>query len=80
MRIPTRLNQVFCAPLVLLLSAGAAWAQVPQLLNYQGRIAVSGTNFTGTGQFKFALVDGRLMAYFVQRCLPQTRFRHHQPP
>ena len=24
---------------------------------YQGRIAVSGTNFQGTGQFKFALVD-----------------------
>ncbi len=31
-------------------------AQVPQLLNYQGRIAVNGTNFTGTGQFKFALI------------------------
>ena len=33
-------------------------AQVPELINYQGRVAVSGTNFTGTGQFKFALVDG----------------------
>ena len=32
-------------------------AQVPQLLNYQGRVAVAGTNFTGTGQFQFALVD-----------------------
>jgi hypothetical protein len=27
------------------------------VLNYQGRIAVNGTNFTGTGQFKFALVN-----------------------
>src|SRR6266852_2274276 len=32
-------------------------AQVPQMLNYQGRVAVGGTNFTGTGQFKFALVS-----------------------
>ena len=33
-------------------------AQVPQLINYQGRVAVGGVNFDGTGQFKFALVDG----------------------
>lgn len=32
-------------------------AAVPQLLNHQGRIAVNGTNFEGTGQFKFALVN-----------------------
>lgn len=32
-------------------------AQVPQLINYQGRVAVQGVNFDGTGQFKFALVD-----------------------
>ena len=32
-------------------------AQVPQLINYQGRIAVAAENFTGEGQFKFALVD-----------------------
>ncbi|MCE9612853.1 MAG: formylglycine-generating enzyme family protein [Lentisphaerae bacterium] len=33
-------------------------AQVPGILNYQGRVVVNGTTFTGTGQFKFALVDG----------------------
>ncbi|MCX6976922.1 MAG: hypothetical protein NTX04_03065, partial [Verrucomicrobia bacterium] len=38
-------------------------AQAPNLLNYQGRIAVEGVNFDSTtaghlGQFKFALVDG----------------------
>ena len=33
-------------------------AQVPGIINYQGRVVVNGTNFTGTGQFKFALVDG----------------------
>lgn len=38
--------------------AAAAQGQVPQIINYQGRIAVGGTNFNGTGQFKFALVNG----------------------
>ena len=28
------------------------------MLNYQGRIAVAGVNFEGTGNFKFAFVDG----------------------
>jgi len=32
-------------------------AQVPQLINYQGRVAVGPVNFSGTGQFKFALVN-----------------------
>ena len=32
-------------------------AQVPSMLNYQGRIAVNGVNFSGTGQFKFALIN-----------------------
>ncbi len=31
--------------------------QVPGILNYQGRVVVNGTNFDGTGQFKFALVN-----------------------
>ena len=33
-------------------------AQVPQMISYQGHVNVSGVAFTGTGQFKFALVDG----------------------
>jgi len=41
----------------LFIAATFAHAQVPQLINYQGRIAVGGTNFTGTGQFQFALVN-----------------------
>jgi len=32
-------------------------AQVPQLINYQGRLLVGTTNFNGNGQFKFALVN-----------------------
>jgi hypothetical protein len=45
----------------------AAWAvlflpvtargQVPMLISYQGRVVVGGTNFDGSGQFKFALVN-----------------------
>ncbi|MES2705023.1 MAG: tail fiber domain-containing protein [Verrucomicrobiota bacterium] len=40
--------------LALLRPAGAA---VPRLLNHQGRVAVNGVNFEGSGQFKFALTD-----------------------
>ncbi|MES2707020.1 MAG: tail fiber domain-containing protein [Verrucomicrobiota bacterium] len=32
-------------------------AEVPKLLNHQGRIAVGSVNFDGAGQFKFALVS-----------------------
>lgn len=40
-------------------------AAVPRLLNHQGRIAVNGSNFEGTGQFKFALVNaGGLISYW----------------
>jgi hypothetical protein len=41
----------------LALGATALSAQVPQLLNYQGRVVSNGTNFTGNGLFKFALVN-----------------------
>jgi hypothetical protein len=40
-----------------LLFLPSSFSQVPQLLNYQGRVTVGGTNFTGTGLFKFALVN-----------------------
>lgn len=50
----------FLAPaaLVLAVTAVPLFAQVPQLLHYQGRVRVSGADFSGTGQFKFALVNG----------------------
>ncbi len=48
--------------------AATAHAQVPQLLNYQGRVLVGGTNFEGTAQFKFALVgtnaSGSIMTFW----------------
>src|SRR5438132_14410136 len=44
-------------------------AQVPQLINYQGRVLVGATNFNGTGNFKFALVSpplqGQTIAYWT---------------
>ncbi len=44
--------------LVLLFPAATALhAQVPQLINYQGRVAVNGVNFDGSGQFRFAIVN-----------------------
>lgn len=36
---------------------GTLRAQVPQLINYQGRVAVGAVNFEGAGLFKFALVN-----------------------
>lgn len=36
----------------------SAMAQVPGIMNYQGRLTVAGTNHTGPVRFKFALVDG----------------------
>lgn len=35
-----------------------ASAQVPQMINYQGRVQSGGTNFNGTGKFKFAILVG----------------------
>ena len=49
-----RLFSLLSASLMFCLHSNA---QVPQLLNYQGRITVGGTNYDGAGQFKFALVN-----------------------
>ena len=41
----------------LVFLANYAPAQVPNLVNYQGLVAVGTTNFTGTGSFKFVLTN-----------------------
>ena len=52
------MKKVFSLALIVLALGGSpARAQVPTLLNYQGRVAVGAVNFDGTGQFKFALVN-----------------------
>ncbi|HZJ14595.1 MAG TPA: SGNH/GDSL hydrolase family protein [Chthoniobacteraceae bacterium] len=43
--------------LAALAAAATVRAQVPQLINYQGRVVVDGVNFDGAGHLKFALVD-----------------------
>lgn len=46
------------AALAALAAAFALSAQVPAIINYQGRLSVGGSNvFDGLGQFKFALVS-----------------------
>jgi hypothetical protein len=58
-RTVTVFRSVLAAVLLTFLAlAATATAQVPQMISYQGRVAVGGVNFTGTGLFKFALVNG----------------------
>ena len=58
--------------LVALAYATASNAQVPSMIGYQGRVSVSGTNFTGTGLFKFALVNGGTPTAGVQATATAT--------
>jgi hypothetical protein len=50
-------RSVAAAIICLFLSCADVRAQVPQMINYQGRVLVDSTNFDGTGQFKFALIN-----------------------
>lgn len=43
---------------IMMASAQFVSAEVPGLINCQGRVTVNGTAFTGNGEFQFALVDG----------------------
>ncbi|MCF7676551.1 MAG: hypothetical protein K9M97_14470, partial [Akkermansiaceae bacterium] len=52
-----RLHSGLLSLTALLCLAQPGISQVPHLLHHQGRVAVDGVNFNGTGQFKFALVD-----------------------
>ena len=50
---------LFLTSLFLVFAVTIAFAEgdVPKLLNFQGRVSVDGQPFTGTGQFKFALIS-----------------------
>ncbi|MCX6880863.1 MAG: hypothetical protein NTW21_44745 [Verrucomicrobia bacterium] len=43
---------------IILALAATAMSAVPEMLHHQGRVAVNGVNFNGSGMFKFALVNG----------------------
>lgn len=54
-------SAVGVAAVILLLAAlgvRPSLAQVPEIINFQGRVTVSGTNYTGTGSFLFELMNG----------------------
>jgi hypothetical protein len=55
---------LFAAALAAIILTHFSDAQVPQLINYTGRVAVGTVNFDGSGQFKFALVDGTATTTF----------------
>jgi len=52
----TLAKSAIATSLLTLLTASPLQAQVPQLINYQGRVTVGATNFDGVSQFEFALV------------------------
>jgi hypothetical protein len=52
-----RAGRAFFLLLSLALLTAAAQAQVPTMISYQSRVQMNNTNFGGTGQFKFALVN-----------------------
>ena len=58
---PAMIGRLFPA-LVWLLAVWPTAAQVPGILSHQGKLTVNGTNFTGTAQFKFALVTTNALA------------------
>lgn len=61
----TRTGLFPCVPAFLLAFGLAAWtarSQVPSILNHQGKLTVSGTNYTGLAQFKFALITSDFQA------------------
>ena len=43
---------------LLMCLPSSTYAQVPTMISYQGRVLMNNNNFSGTGQFKFALVQG----------------------
>ena len=53
----TRSRFILAGLISTLLLPQVASAQVPQLVNYQGRVAVGTVNFEGAGSFRFALVN-----------------------
>jgi hypothetical protein len=54
--LPMRCSHLLTVTLITTAATALLSAQVPKILNHQGRVVVGTTNFSGTGQFKFALV------------------------
>lgn len=52
-----KIVRLLAVALLLIRSSLPLAAQAPQIINYQGKVSVGPAPFTGTGQFRFALVD-----------------------
>jgi hypothetical protein len=48
---------LWLAALAILGITTSAVAQVPGIIQYQGRVTSHGTNFIGVGSFKFAIIE-----------------------
>jgi len=60
LQLTTTMNMktsIWLAALAIIGAAATAFAQVPGIIQYQGRVTSNGTNFSGTGQFKFAIIE-----------------------
>lgn len=57
MKIMDLNKTIWLAALIVSATVATAFAQVPGIIQYQGRVTSHGTNFTGTGQFKFAIIE-----------------------
>jgi len=55
---PSRLVALIHVCLLVALGSLTAHAATPGIINYQGRVQSNSVDFTGTGQFRFALVNG----------------------
>jgi len=55
--VPTSTRRLALALVIASLASLPLHAALPDAVPYQGRVAVDGTNFTGTGQFKFAIYE-----------------------
>ncbi len=55
--LPFHRSLIFWMMAFLVLHSAHLTAQVPRLINYQGRVVVGSVNFDGSGVFKFALVN-----------------------
>jgi hypothetical protein len=51
------LKRILMVCLVWVATALSVFGQVPGLISHQGKVTLSGTNYSGAGQFKFALVN-----------------------
>src|SRR4026207_119655 len=62
----TNMNRtIWLVALAVAATASTAFAAAPGITQSRGRVTSNGTNFSGTGQFKFAIVETNMFNDFV---------------